>query len=216
MPTLRRAATAVECGDACRGIGDERPVGDGRAWMRLVVLNHPMRAVDDGLDGSAKLFALHHLHVDDLGFGRDAERRAGDCSGDGGAMRVADFGIVGEAREAGANATGELRMLRRHAAIEHVDGDAVAGARVAIGAIERRTTLVDPVERERSGERLVHHGPSAGRRETIETRRLLHERNSRNGRDQARPRHARTSDERSHNGDDGGAGTDRSRDAVTH
>src|SRR5262245_27571319 len=116
--------------------------------MGLVILDDPIRAIDDRFDCSTEFLALHHLHIYDLCIRRDAEGRSGDRTGDGGAMRITDLRIIREAREARANTAGELRMISGHAAVEHIDGDTATGARVTIRAIERRTPLVDPIERE--------------------------------------------------------------------
>ena len=78
--------------------------------MLFVILDRPPRAVDDRLDRPAQLVALHHLHVDDLRIGRDAERRAGDRAGDGGAVWITDLWIARERRVAHAHASRELGM----------------------------------------------------------------------------------------------------------
>src|SRR4051812_441779 len=155
--------SAVERGNARGGVGDEGPVRDcRRTWVLLVILDRPARALDDAAYRAAQLVALHHLHVDDLRVWRDAEGLAGDGAGDGGAVRVADRGIFGERGVAATNATRELRMIHRDAAVEDVDHDAVASAGVAIRVIQREVALIDTIEREGDGVRGNQWSGAAG------------------------------------------------------
>src|SRR6478752_5799745 len=116
--------------------------------MELVVLYDPVCAVDDGLDRSTELVALDHLHIDDIHVGGNAECRSGDRTGDGGAVRVADLGIVGKAGIADSYASFELGMRWRNAAIEYVNGHSLTSGRVPVCLIERHVALIDAIERE--------------------------------------------------------------------
>ena len=148
------AAGIVERRNARRGVGDERPVGDSRrSRMFLMIFDRPARPVDDSPNGAAQLLALHHLDVDDLGFGCDAERLAGDGSRDGGAVRVADGRVFRKRRVAAADASDELRMIHRDAAVEDIYRHATASAGMTIRVIEREVALIDTIEREGHGTR---------------------------------------------------------------
>jgi hypothetical protein len=66
-------------------------------------------------------------------------------------VRVADRRVSRERAVAAANAAGELRVIARDAAVEDVNGDALASPAVAVRPIQRQSSLVDPIEGE--GER---------------------------------------------------------------
>ena len=124
---------------------DARPGAAALALGRIAADAHG-GAVDDRLDRAAQFFTLHHLDVDDIRARCDAERCARDCAGDGGAVRVADFWIIRKAAVAETHAPLQFRMGLRNAAVEDVHRDAVAGLRVRVCLVERKTALIYTVE----------------------------------------------------------------------
>ena len=147
------------------GVSDERPVRDCGASVLLVILEHPRSPVDNRLDRTAELAALHHLHVDDLGLGRDTESLSGDRPGHSGPMRIAHLRVAGERVESFAHAPLKLRVCAEHAAVEDVDRHAVSRAGATVGLVERQSPLVDAIERQRDRLRLEHaarSGPDIG------------------------------------------------------
>jgi hypothetical protein len=76
-------------------------------------------------------------------------------------MRVADRRVSREGAVAATNAADELRMIAGDAAVEDVDDGALPSAAVAVRAVERQPSLVDPVEGEGERARLDDgHGPT--------------------------------------------------------
>ena len=85
-------------------------------------------------------------------------------------MRITDLYIFGKSGEAKANAAGELGMKRRDPAVEHVYGDALAGRRMPVRAIERQIALIDSIERQGQRVRGIDRGPGATGRESVYAR----------------------------------------------
>src|SRR5712671_5131325 len=79
MPAARSSRTA----ESSAGTDVEVSAMNDQLATARVIGEHPLRAAHDGVDRSAHAAALHHLHVDQLHVGRDAERGAGDRAGDG-------------------------------------------------------------------------------------------------------------------------------------
>src|SRR5207253_6716927 len=118
-----------------------------RMTVLLMTAKHPGRAAADRLDRAAELAALHHLHVDDFRFRRDAKRLPGDRAGDRGPVGVAHLRIGGKSVKSLPHASLKLRVRAEHAAVEYIDGDAVTRAGAAIGPVERQAALIDTIER---------------------------------------------------------------------